>query len=174
VRILFRRRIGWLLTLILVNIFTGAAISHYQDTIAAVVSLVVFLPLLIGSAGNAGSQSATLTVRAMATGDVGPADWLYLMGRELGVAAALGLTMALAVSVPGLYHGGVRVAFVIAFTMMTVVIIGSLIGMALPFLLERLGQDPATASAPLVTSIADITGVLVYFSFATWFLGLRG
>ncbi len=171
-RVLYRRRIGWLLVLVFVNIFSGAAIAYFEATISTVVALVVFLPLLIGSAGNAGSQSATLMVRAIATGDVTKADWFQLLGRELGVAGALALTMAVAVLVPGVYHGGREVAVIVGCTMLFVVVLGSLIGMSLPFLLDRFGFDPATASAPLVTSIADIAGVLVYFSFANWYLGL--
>jgi magnesium transporter len=169
--VLYRRRVGWLLALVFVNIFSGAGIAYFEDTIATAVALVVFLPLLIGSAGNAGSQSATLMVRAIATGDVTTSDWFSLLLREIGVAFALGITMAIAVSFPGLYHGGPDVAVVVALTMVLVVVLGSLIGMSLPFLLNRLELDPATASAPLVTSIADITGVLVYFSFASWYLG---
>jgi magnesium transporter len=170
-RVLFQRRIGWLLALVFVNIFSGAGIAFFEETIAATVALVVFLPLLIGSAGNAGSQSATLMVRAIATGDVSTSDWLSLLTREVGVSIALGATMALAVSFPATYHGGREVAVVVAATMVFVVFLGSLIGMSLPFLLNRFNLDPATASAPLVTSIADITGVVVYFSFATWYLG---
>ena len=170
--VLYRRRIGWLLALVFVNIFSGAAVRHFEPTISAVVALVVFYPLLIGSAGNAGSQSSTLMVRAIATGDVTAGDWFRLVIRELGVAATLGLSMALAVSVVGVVYGGEQVAFVVAATMMLVVMLGSLIGMSLPFLLDRFGLDPATASAPLVTSISDIAGTLVYFSFATWYLGL--
>lgn len=170
--VLYRRRIGWLLALVFVNIFSGAIIAFYEPTINAVVSLVVFMPLLIGSSGNAGAQSATLMVRAIATGDVKAADWFRLLGRELAVALTLGLTMAAGVSIPGIYHGGPQVAVVVATTMLFVVMLGSLIGMSLPFLLDRLNLDPATASAPLVTSIADISGVIVYFSFATWYLGL--
>jgi magnesium transporter len=170
-RVLFQRRIGWLLALVFVNIFSGAGIAFFEETIAATVALVVFLPLLIGSAGNAGSQSATLMVRAIATGDVSTSDWLSLLTREVGVSIALGATMALAVSLPATYHGGREVAVVVAATMVFVVFLGSLIGMSLPFLLNRFNLDPATASAPLVTSIADITGVMVYFSFATWYLG---
>jgi len=172
VSVLFRRRVGWLLVLVFVNIFSGAAIAYYETSLRTVAALMVFLPLLIGSAGNAGAQSSTLMVRALATGDVGRSDWLYLLGRELGVAFALGLAMALAVSIPGIYHGGVDVAVVVALTMVMVVMVGSLIGMSLPFLLGRLNLDPATASAPLVTSIADIAGVVVYLSFATWYLGI--
>ncbi|MQA90289.1 MAG: magnesium transporter [Gemmatimonas sp.] len=172
--VLYRRRIGWLLVLIVVNIFSGATIDYYSETITTVATLIVFLPLLIGSAGNAGAQSATLMVRALATGDVTPSDWLYLLTRELGLGLALGVTMALAISGPGIFYGGRQVAVVVALTMLAVVALGSVIGMSLPFLLDRLRLDPATASAPLVTSIADITGVLVYLPFATWYLGVGG
>jgi magnesium transporter len=171
-RMLYRRRIGWLLVLILVNVFSGAGIAFYEHTIAAVVTLVFFLPLLIDSAGNAGSQSATLMVRALATGDAGMEDWLHLLGRELIVAVAMGSTMAAAVSLLGFWRGGMEIAAVVAITMVLVVVVGSLVGMSLPFLLSRSGFDPATASAPLVASIADVSGVLIYFSVATWYLGL--
>ncbi len=170
VGLLYRRRVGWLLTLVLVNVFSGAGIAYFEDVIAATVALVFFLPLLIDSSGNAGSQSATLVVRALATGDVHARDWLDLLRRELGVALLMGLTMAVAVSAMGIYRGGVEVAVVVSLTMIAVVITGSLVGISLPFILHRFGLDPATASAPLVTSIADITGVLIYFSLASWYL----
>lgn len=169
---LYRRRIGWLLALVFFNLVSGAVIRHYEanNLFVNFQHLMVFLPLLIGSAGNAGSQSSTLMVRALATGDVTPADWLSLLFRELGVAAILGLTMALAVGISGGVVGGLRLSTVVALTMLLVVVIGSLIGMSLPFVLYRLKLDPATASAPLVTSIADIAGVTVYLSFAAWYL----
>jgi magnesium transporter len=167
---LYSRRIGWLLTLVFVNIFSGAGIAVFEDTIAANTTLVVFLPLLIASAGNAGSQAATLMIRAMATGDVKARNWFALLGKELGVSIALGMSMAVAVSVVALYHGGLDVMMVVALTMTLVVIVGSVVGMSLPFALERFRFDPATASAPLVTSIADICGVLIYFSIARWLL----
>lgn len=170
--VLYRRRVVWLLALVVVNIFSASIIDYFEATINAVVALVVFMPMVIGTAGNAGAQSSTLMVRAIATGDVESSDWLRLLGREFGVAAALGLTMTAAVAIPGVYLGGREVAVVVAFTMLFVVMLGSLIGMSLPFLLDRLDLDPATASAPLVTSIADIAGVIVYFSFATWYLDL--
>jgi magnesium transporter len=167
---LYRRRIGWLITLVVMNIFSGAGIAAFEETIEAVVALVFFVPLLIDSGGNAGSQSATLMIRAMATGDVRMPDWLRLLGRELGVALALGLTMALGVSTIA-YFRAPEVMVVVAVTMTTIVLVGSLIGMSLPFVFTRLGWDPATASAPLITSLADISGVLIYFSIATWYLG---
>lgn len=171
-QILYRRRVVWLLALIFVGFFSASIIGRFESTTAAVVALVSFMPMVIGTAGNAGAQSATLMVRAIATGDVRTSDWFRLLGREFGVAAALGITMATAVSIPGAYLASRPVAVVVSLTMVLVVMLGSLIGMSLPFLLDRLELDPATASAPLVTSICDIAGVTVYFTFATWYLGL--
>jgi magnesium transporter len=167
-----RKRAPWLLALVFVNIFSGAAIAAYEDTIAAVVALVFFLPLLIDSAGNAGSQAATLTVRALAMGEVGMRDWSKLITKEVVVSALLGLAMATAVSILAFFRAGADVAAVVALTMGIVVIVGSTIGTVLPLLLRRIGFDPATASGPLITSLADIAGVLIYFTLATWMLGL--
>ena len=170
IRTLYGRRIGWLLALVFVNLLSGAVIANYEALISEVVALVFFLPLLIASAGNAGSQAATLMIRALATGDVGAKDWLHLLGKEVAVAGVLGTTMAAAVAGIGAFRGGPDVALVVASTMIVVVLIGSLVGMSLPFLLDRLRLDPATASTPLVTSIADITGVLIYLAIASWYL----
>lgn len=168
---LYRLRVFWLVLLVFANIFSGAGIAAYEETIAAHLPLLFFLPLLIASAGNAGSQAATLMVRALAIGDVQPRDWGRMLGREVMVAGLLGLTMAVAISWIGLWRGGADIAAVVATTMVMVVLMGSLIGMSLPFVLSRFGFDPATASGPLVTSIADITGVLVYFGIASAWLG---
>ena len=172
ISLLYRKRIFWLVLLVFGNLFSGAGIAYYEDTIAAYVALVFFLPLLIDSGGNAGSQSATLMVRALATGEVVMKDWAGMLGRELLVAGLLGATMALAVSMLGVWRGGPEIALVVAMTMQITVLVGSMIGMSLPFLLSRLNMDPATASAPLITSIADICGVLIYFSIATWLLDI--
>lgn len=168
---LVRKRIGWLIALIFVNILSGAGMAIYEETIAAVVTLVFFLPLLIDSSGNAGSQSATLIVRALATGDVRPTDWARMLGREILVSALLGLAMAATVFVLGLWRGGWAIGGIVALSMFCVIIVGSLIGVVLPFLLSKLKLDPAAASAPLITSIADISGVLIYFSIAHAWLG---
>lgn len=170
--LLYRRRIGWLILLVLVNIFGSAAIASFEETIEKAVTLVFFLPLIVASGGNAGTQSATLMVRALATGDVRSGDWLALWGKELGVASALGITMGLAVAALGLWRGGPEFGLVLALAMIAVVVMGSMLGMLLPFVLERFNMDPATASAPLVTSIADIAGIIVYFSVATAILTL--
>ncbi len=170
--LLYRKRIGWLLILVAVNVLSGAAIAIYEHAIEALVVLVFFLPLVIASGGNAGSQSATLMVRALATGDVQMHDWLRLWGKELGVAIALGATMGAAVSLIGVWRGGPEVGLVVAISMVLVVVVGSMMGMLMPFLLARFNFDPATASTPLITSIADIAGILIYFSVATALLNL--
>lgn len=164
--LLFRKRIGWLIGLVVVNIFTGMGIKMFEDTILAVAALVALMPLLIGSGGNAGAQAATLVVRAIATGEITSADWWKLLLREIGVSACIGLAMAGAAFFLGWALGDLRVAIVVAISMVTVVIAGSLMGTVLPMLLNKLKLDPATASVPLITSMADILGVLIYFSIA--------
>lgn len=164
---LYRKRVGWLVVLVFANIFTGAGIAFFEDVIAANLALLFFLPLLVASAGNAGAQSATLLVRGLATGDVSGRDALKLLGREILVAGALGLTMSAAVMAVGVVRAGFDVALVVSLTMMLVVMVGSLIGMVLPFALVRFKFDPATASTPLITTIADVSGVLIYFAIAS-------
>jgi magnesium transporter len=168
--LLYRARVGWLVLLVFGSMFSGAGLAAFEDTIAAHMSLLFFLPLLIGSGGNAGAQSATLTVRALATGDVRPADYGRMMGREIAVSVGLGLTMAVAIGIAGLLRADVSVLTVVAVSMTLIVLIGSLLGLTLPFLLQRVGLDPATASGPLVTSLCDVAGVLIYFGIATLLL----
>lgn len=170
VGLLTRRRLGWLLSLVFVNLASGAVIGHYEELIAANTVLAFFLPLLIDSGGNSGAQSATLVVRALATGDVGPKDAGRLALRELGISMALGVTMAAAVFLLGWWRGGWDIAVVVAAAMAATVVASSLIGLLLPFLLSRFRADPATASAPLITSIADILGVAIYFAIAARWL----
>ncbi len=164
---LYKNRVFWLVFLVFGSLLSGIGIAHFEDIIAQNIVLVFFLPLLVGSGGNAGSQSSTLMVRALATGDVQFKDWFSLLGRESLVALCLGLTMALAVSFLGFYRGDEYVALVLAISMVGIVLLGCLIGMSLPFILNKFGFDPASASAPLVTSICDATGVLVYLSIAS-------
>jgi magnesium transporter len=165
--LLYRKRAGWLVLLVVVNVFSGAAIAYFEETIQAVIALVFFLPLIIDSGGNAGAQASTLMVRALATGDVRLRDWARLFGKELAVALALGITMGFAVWGLGVWRGGSEVGIVVALSMVLVVVMGSLLGMLLPFVLSYLKLDPATASAPLITSLADIGGILIYFAVAT-------
>ncbi|BFM10584.1 magnesium transporter [Simiduia litorea] len=167
---LFTKRIGWLLLLVFGSLFSGAGIAFFEALIEQHVALVFFLPLLVGSGGNAGSQAAALMVRALATGEVQMKDWLGLLGREILVAGALGFTLAIAVAGLGWLRGGTDVAIVVAAAMVCVVMAGSLIGLCLPFILSKINMDPATASGPLVTTIVDATGVIIYLGFASYLL----
>ncbi len=170
-KLLYTRRISWLVILVFMNIFSGAGIAHFEELIESVVALVFFLPLLIDSGGNSGSQAATLVIRAMALGEVTLRDYLRVMWREMRVGIALGLSMAAAVFFVALWRSGPEVAQVVAISMVCIVVLGSLVGMSLPFILRKFGQDPASASAPLVTSVADILGVLIYLGIASALLG---
>lgn len=168
---LYKKRIVWLIALVFMNVFSGAAMASFENVIQSVVTLVFFLPLLIDSGGNAGSQSATLMIRALAVGDVEMHDWAKLLGKELFVSLLLGLTMALGVSLIASFRAP-EVMVVVALTMVLNVIVGSMLGMLLPFIFTKLKADPAAASAPLITSIADISGVVIYFSIASWYFSL--
>jgi magnesium transporter len=173
VSILFRKRVVWLVLLVFVNILSAFGMSFFTETIAAAVALVFFLPLLIGSGGNAGSQSATLLVRGLATGSVKKGDLKRLLGKELLVSLLLGLTMAAAVAVIAVIRAAWwdieawRIGTIVASSMLLIVMSSCLVGMLLPFILQRFGRDPATASSPLVASIVDVGGVLIYFSLAS-------
>jgi magnesium transporter len=171
---LYRKRIVWLLILIVVNLASSGVIAAYEQTLAAAITLAFFIPLLIDSGGNTGSQSATMMVRALATGDVQMSQWARTVAKELLVGISLGLTMGLASSFLGVFRGGAAIGLIVGLTMVAIVIIANLIGVALPFLLTRLRIDPAVASSPLITTLADATGLLVYFSIATWVLRAAG
>lgn len=169
---LYSKRIGWLVILILVNLISSGVIAAFEQTLATAIALAFFIPLLIGSGGNTGSQSATLMVRALSTGDVELREWARVALKELGVGLALAVTMGAAASLLGLARGGIDIAFVVGITMTAVVVVANLIGMALPFILTRFKLDPAVASSPLIATIMDATGLLIYFSVATWLLRL--
>lgn len=163
------KRMPWLLVLVLMNAFSGSGMKFFESTIESMTALVFFLPVMLGSGGNAGSQSATLMVRALAIGDVKMADWLMFFRRELLISLSLGLAMACGISLIALALAPTVIA-IVATTMIVNVMVGSLLGMSLPFLLTKSKVDPATASAPLITSLCDILGVIIYFSIATWFI----
>lgn len=171
-RLLYRSRVVWLLALVGVYLVSGTIMSRFEDVIAQVVPLVFFLPLLIDSAGNAGSQSATLMVRALATGDVEPRDWVRVLLREMGLSLALGATMGVTVWAVASYRTGSAIGIIAGGSMVICVAIACLVGIAVPFAFGKLGMDPAAASSPFVTSVADILGVLVYFTMAKAVLGL--
>ena len=169
---IYKSRIVWLLALLLMDLLTGGIIQGFESTIAKYVVLVTFLPVLVDTAGNAGSQSATLIIRAMALGTVNKKDWLFLLGKEFLVATLIGITMGLGISVMGFVRGkSTIIASVVVISMVVNVIIGSLIGILLPFIFSRFKKDPATASTPLITTLADIIGTGIFLGFAYMILG---
>lgn len=168
---LYKNRIVWLVLLVFMNVFSGAALASFEDIIQSMVSLVFFLPLLIDSGGNAGSQSATLMIRYLALDEIKISDWYKLLGREILVSFLLGLTMALSIAAVASFRAP-DIIVVVAIAMVLNVMLGSLIGLLLPFIFTKLKIDPATASAPLVTSLSDICGVLIYFSIASYYFSM--
>lgn len=170
VRKIYQSRVTWLIALLLMDLIVGGIIQGFQDMIAKYVVLVSFLPVLVDTAGNAGSQAATLLIRALALGTVKPKDWLFLFMKEFLVAGLLGATMALGISFMGFLRGGPQVARVVVIAMLVNVIVGSIVGLSLPFIFVKIKKDPASASTPLITTLADIIGTGIYLSIATLML----
>lgn len=168
---LYRKRIGWLVILVLVNLVSSGVISIYEEVLASALALAFFIPLLIDSGGNTGAQSATLMVRALATGDVKLAQWFKVLAKELFVGISLGTTMGLAGGLLGLFRGGYQIGLVVGLAMVSIVVVANVIGVVLPFILIKLRLDPAVASSPLITSVADAAGLIIYFTLAAWILG---
>ncbi|KFE64633.1 magnesium transporter [Hyalangium minutum] len=170
------KRVGWLTVLFFGQMFTATAMAHYQDAIAQAVFLSSFVPLIISSGGNSGSQATSLIIRALAVRDVALSDWWRVALREVTSGIALGLFLgalgALRIilwpGAEGLYgpHFG-WVGIAVGFSVVGVVMFGTLCGSMLPFLLRRLGLDPAAASAPFVATLVDVTGVIIYFTVAS-------
>lgn len=177
---LFRKRIIWLIILFFGELMTITAMQHFQDEIAKVVILATFIPLIISSGGNSGSQASTLIIQAMALGEVTINDWWRIMRREIFSGFLLGFTLCLiGISVIFTWHFlspvtfGVhylRIAFTVGFSLIGIVLWGSLMGSMLPLVLKRLGADPAASSTPFVATLVDVTGLIIYFSVAYLFL----
>ncbi|TCJ20118.1 magnesium transporter [Rubrobacter taiwanensis] len=168
---LFRKRVPWLIALVGVGLVSSGVIAAFEETLEAAIALAFFIPLLIDSGGNTGSQSATLMVRAIATGDLRLGQWGRAISKELAVGISLGAALGLATALLGIFRGGVEIGLIVGLTMIAIVLVANLIGAALPFALSRLGLDPAVASAPLITTVVDATGLIIYFTIATLVLG---
>ena len=173
---LVRKRVGWLIVLFLGEMLTATAMGYFGDEIGVVVALAFFLPLIISSGGNSGSQASTLIIQAMALGEVTVSDWWRVMRREL----LSGLMLGVILGVIGFFRifiwsafstvygpHWLLIAFTVGFALIGVVLWGSLAGSMLPLVLKRLGADPATSSAPFVATLVDVTGLIIYFSIAS-------
>ncbi|MEX0763486.1 MAG: magnesium transporter [Dehalococcoidia bacterium] len=166
-----RRRMPWLFLLILVNTVTGTVIAGQSALLDEVVILAAFVPLLIGTGGNVGAQSSTVVIRGLATGEITPGQVIGIVGREIGVGILLGV--ALGVLVLGwayLLGRDERVAIVVGTTLITIATMAATVGAALPFFFRKIKLDPAMVSAPFITTVMDIFGVVVYFVIANLLL----
>ena len=179
---MIRKRAGWLCALFIGEMFTAAAMGYFETEISRAVVLALFIPLIISSGGNSGSQATSLIIRAMALQEVRPRDWWRVALRELPAGLALGAILGAIGFVRvvlwqhiGWYDYGAHyllVAGTVSLALVGVVLFGSLAGSMLPFVLRRIGFDPASASAPFVATLVDVTGLVIYFSVAL--LLLRG
>jgi len=170
--VLYRSRVLWLVLLSLMYLLSGGVMSSFEGAIASTISLVFFLPLILDCAGNAGSQSAVLVVRDIGVGDVTFHDWPKVFVRELAVSSIIGLIVGALVMGVGTVSQGVDIGVVVGIAMFFSVVTVSCLGAMVPFALMKLGWDPASASSPLVASIADILGVIIYFFTAKVCLGM--
>lgn len=177
---LFRKRVGWLVVLFLGEMLTATAMGYFEDEIAKAVVLALFVPLIISSGGNSGSQASTLIIQAMAVGEITISDWWRVLRRELLSGALLGTVLGIIgfirVAVwhsiaPQIYGPHwMMIAATVGFSLVGVVLWGTLSGSMLPIFLKKLGADPAVSSAPFVATLVDVTGLVIYFSFAYLFL----
>jgi magnesium transporter len=170
---LFRKRVMWLLVLFIGGAFTGSVLDHFQDTLAQVVSLTFFIPLLIGIGGNVGSQSVTTLVRAMGVGEVHFRDILRVLWREAAVGVMLGVVMALVTYARAWILGvGWEIGPVVAVTALFIVVWAAAVAAVLPLVLHRLKIDPAVVSAPFISTLVDGTGLFMYCTIAGIMLGI--
>ncbi len=170
---LFRKRIVWLLVLFVAEAYTGTVLRHFEDTLSEMVSLAFFIPLLIGTGGNVGSQTVTTLVRAMGVGEVQFRDLFRVFGREMAVGSLLGAVMGLATYVRAWTLGvGLEVGPAVAVAALFIVVWAAMVAAILPLVLRRLRVDPAVVSAPFITTLVDGTGLFLYFTIARIMLGL--
>ncbi|MGI4750445.1 MAG: magnesium transporter [Janthinobacterium lividum] len=176
---LVRKRASWLVVLFLSEMLTATAMAHYENLLKTTIMLALFVPLIMSSGGNSGSQASTLIIQAMALGEVTVANWWKVMRREI----LSGLMLGLILGVLGFFriyawtfftdiYGAqwMLIAFTVGCALIGVVLWGSLAGSMLPLLLKKLGADPASSSAPFVATLVDVTGLVIYFSIAGWIM----
>lgn len=170
---IFRSRIGWLLILFVAATMTGSVMKLFEESLEAVIALTFFIPLLIGTGGNAGSQTATTIVRAMAIKEVRSRDVLRVVWKEMRVGFLLGIAMATFAIFRAITWGtGYEIALVVSLALLSVVILATLVGSVLPIAINKIGWDPAVVSAPFMTTLVDALGLLIYLSLAKAILGL--
>jgi magnesium transporter len=176
---LFKKRVVWLIVLFLGEMLTASAMGYFEDEIAKAVVLALFVPLIISSGGNSGSQASTLIIQAMAVGEITMSDWWRVLRREIISGSLLGLVLGMigffrVIVWNSIFHTygdhSVLIGLTVGFSLIGVVLWGTVSGSMLPIFLKKLGADPATSSAPFVATLVDVTGLLIYFSLAFTFM----
>jgi len=174
-RIIIKKRAFWLTILFIAQIFTAFVLGFFEEHLSKAIALTIFIPLIISSGGNSGSQAATLVIRAMAVGEINLSDWWLILRREIVSGLVLGLILGtigfLEVGIianisDALSEYWILVGLTVFFSIIGIVMWGTLSGSMLPFILKKLGADPATSSTPLVTTMVDVTGLIIYFTIA--------
>jgi len=173
---MIRKRAGWLCALFLGEMLTASAMQHFEGELEKAVVLTLFIPLIMSSGGNSGSQATSLIIRALAVGELKLSDWWRVLLRELptgivlgAILGLVGMTRVFFWQTAGLYDYGphwILVGFTVFSALIGIVTFGSISGSMLPFILQRMKLDPATASAPFVATLVDVTGLVIYFSVA--------
>ena len=171
-----RKRVIWLVVLFVGGLLTATVMNSYEGEMSAALDLVIFIPLIISSGGNSGSQSSSLIIRSLAVGEIVPKDWLRVVLRELAIGIALGLLLGVVGFARAYLLGSTAwdagIAASVSLSVIAVVVVGCTVGSGLPLLIKRIGLDPAVSSTPFIASLVDVLGLLVYFSIAKVILGL--
>jgi len=173
---MLKKRAGWLVLLFLSEMLTASAMGYYEKEIERAIVLALFIPLIISSGGNCGSQASTLVIRALALGEIKLRDWKRVFLRELSTGLALGAILGViglcriffwptSKEIYGEYF--LLIGLTVSLSLIGVVLWGTLVGSMLPFFLRRVGLDPASASAPFVATLVDVTGIIIYFTVAS-------
>lgn len=178
----FKKRVGWLVSLAAIGLISGVIIHHYQNVLEQLIILALYMPMMTATGGNTGSQAATVVIRAMALGEADEKDWFKILYKELRVSFLLSICVGGLVYIkiafltsqsllPPMMGFGF-IAFIIGLSISIQVVTSALVGAGLPVLVRKLGGDPAVAASPAITTTVDITGLLIYFSIASYSLGL--
>ena len=170
----WKKRIPWLLLLMISSTFTSKIISSFEDALSVCVVLTAYIPMLMDTGGNAGGQASAIIIRGLSLNEVEFRDWFRVAGKEIRIAVMCGITLAVANFVKLLVfdHVAVTVAVVICLTLVCAVMIAQIVGCSLPMIAKKLGFDPAVMASPFITTIVDALSLLVYFSVATHLLNL--
>jgi magnesium transporter len=168
-----KNRIVWLLILMLSATFTGMVLTHYENAFAAMPLLVSFIPMIMGTGGNCGSQSSTLIIRGMAVDEIRMRDFLKVLWKEIRVAVVVGMALFIANSIKiYIQYKDLTLCLALGITLFFTIIISKTIGSMLPMIVKKLKQEPANVAAPVITTVVDLASVIIYFRIATMMLGL--